>query len=163
VQAADEADEADRTPRFHCRDQGGFSPEVARTGRVVAARKRAVAVHARFADAPEAIETAEGVVQASPGDAILTGTIGERWPLGAARFAARYAPVPPTVAGRPGAYVSVPHDVAAVRMDRSFVVVLLDGRSRLHGRAGDWLIDYGDGGLGVVAADLFPALYELID
>jgi hypothetical protein len=138
------------------------SPEVRAAGNAVRARKRPVQVTARFAEAPVTVATLEGIVHASPGDAILRGTGGEQWPLPPDRFAARYAAVPPTVAGRPGTYASVPHEVTAVRMQHAFVVVLLDGKSQLHGGPGDWLLDYGDGTLGVVAAALFPQLYDVI-
>ena len=46
-------------------------------------------------------------------------------------------------------------------MERPFCVTLADGVSRLSGQPGDWLVDYGDGRMGVVAGDVFPATYEV--
>lgn len=42
-------------------------------------------------------------------------------------------------------------------------MLLADGTSRLHGAPGDWLIDYGDGTLGVVSAEIFAATYRIED
>jgi hypothetical protein len=43
-----------------------------------------------------------------------------------------------------------------------FDVLLIDGQSRLHGKRGDWLVDYGDGSLGVVSKSIFATTYEII-
>jgi len=40
--------------------------------------------------------------------------------------------------------------------------VLRDGISQLHGDRGDWLVDYGDGNLGIVAAEVFESMYEIV-
>jgi hypothetical protein len=50
----------------------------------------------------------------------------------------------------------------AVSMAETFEVLLADGISRLDGRADDWLVDYGDGSLGVVSPAIFAVTYELI-
>jgi hypothetical protein len=42
-------------------------------------------------------------------------------------------------------------------------VLLADGVSRLNGRPGDWLVDYGDGSLGVVSPAIFAVTYDLVD
>ena len=61
----------------------------------------------------------KGVVHARPGDAIVTGTAGEHWRVSRARFADKYRPVPPTVAGEAGRYVSLPNRIMAVPMSES--------------------------------------------
>jgi hypothetical protein len=33
----------------------------------------------------------------------------------------------------------------------------------LHGRAGDWLVDYGDGSLGIVSPAIFSTTYEIVN
>jgi hypothetical protein len=48
-------------------------------------------------------------------------------------------------------------------MDTPFKVVLADGVSHLTGRAGDWLVDYGDGSLGIVTQAIFATTYEILD
>ena len=109
------------------------------------------------------VQTSEGVVQALPGDAIITGIAGEHWRVSRARFAHKYQPVPPTVAGESGRYVSLPNRILALPMSEAFQVLLADGVSRLNGRAGDWLVDYGDGSLGIVSQPIFASTYEISD
>jgi hypothetical protein len=48
-------------------------------------------------------------------------------------------------------------------MEQPFEVMLADGVSRLTGHAGDWLIDYGDGSLGIVTQAIFATTYEILD
>ena len=47
-------------------------------------------------------------------------------------------------------------------MDEHFRVILSDGVSELTGRAGDWLVDYGDGSLGIVSPLVFGNTYEIV-
>jgi hypothetical protein len=47
-------------------------------------------------------------------------------------------------------------------LNEGFEVILADGASRLRGRAGDWLVDYGDGSLGIVSASIFDTTYEVV-
>jgi hypothetical protein len=63
--------------------------------------------------------------------------------------------------GSSGAYRRLPKRVLAVRMRGTFAVVLADGHSRLSGGVGDWLVDYGDGTLGVIADAIFITTYEI--
>jgi len=51
----------------------------------------------------------------------------------------------------------------AVPMPGAFEVLLADGVSRLTGQPGDWLVDYGDGSLGIVSQAIFAATYEIVD
>ena len=108
------------------------------------------------------VQTSEGVVHARPGDAIITGTAGERWRVSRARFPDKYRPVPPTVAGESGRYVSLPNRILTVPMTEAFEVLLADGISRLNGRAGEWLVDYGDGSLGIVSRAIFASTYKIL-
>lgn len=101
-------------------------------------------------------------MQAHPGDAIVTGVAGERWRVSRAHFAEKYRAIPPTADGQDGRYISLTNSIMAVPMPEAFEVLLADGVSRLHGQAGDWLIDYGDGSLGIVAPAIFATTYELI-
>jgi len=141
--------------------QGGFSSVVADLPGVVRARKRVLEVQVEFADSAMVVQTLEGPVTAGPGDAIITGIRGERWPVSSKRFALKYEPVPPLVAGQDGRYRTRSIIVHAVAMQEAFAVTLPDKSSRLEGRAGDWLVDYGDGSLGAVAAEIFAATYEV--
>lgn len=129
--------------------------------RSVRACKRPHAVHVRFADHACEVGTREGVVIATTGDAIVTGMFGEHWPVGRECFNGKYEAVSPLTAGSPGNYLSLPVEVVATQMRGPFEVVLADGKSRLQGQGGDWLVDHGDGNLGIVSAVIFAATYEV--
>lgn len=142
---------------FHSGDQAGPG-DLARS---VRACKRPHAVQVRFADHACEVGTREGVVTAATGDAIVTGMFGEHWPVGREYFNGKYEAVSPLTAGSPGNYLSLPVEVVATQMHGPFEVVLADGKSRLQGQAGDWLVDHGDGNLGIVSAVIFAATYEV--
>ncbi|HEY5101465.1 MAG TPA: PGDYG domain-containing protein [Steroidobacteraceae bacterium] len=143
--------------------QFGFSKTVSDNPRRIAARKLEREVQVRFAATPCTVQTPEGLVQAKPGDAILTGAAGETWRVSQARFAHKYRPIPPTLKGEAGRYLSLPNRILALRMQEPFEVLLVDGVSRLSGQTGDWLVDYGDGSLGIVSAAIFATTYETLD
>ncbi|MEP6548210.1 MAG: PGDYG domain-containing protein [Gammaproteobacteria bacterium] len=143
--------------------QRGYSSLISSDPRRVHARKLVHEIDVRFTLVECTVQTSEGLVHAAPGDAIITGTAGEHWRVSRARFADKYRPVPPTVAGQAGRYVSLPNLIMAVPMTQGFEVLLADGVSRLTGRPGEWLVDYGDGSLGIVSEDIFATTYEIVD
>jgi hypothetical protein len=142
--------------------QRGFSAVVADDPRRVEARKLEREVGVRFTPVSCIVQTSEGTVHAKPGDAILTGMADEHWRVSREHFAQKYRPVPPTAPGEPGRYVSLRNRVLAVPMSQKFEVLLADGISRLRGSANDWLVDYGDGSLGIVTAPIFAQTYEIL-
>ena len=147
---------------FRSTAQGGYSTAVSRHPDRVLARKRTREVQVQFAPAACTVQSPEGMVHARAGDAIVTGPTGDQWPVPREYFAEKYRAVPPTVDGQPGRYVSLPISIMAVPMSGEFEVLLRDGISRLQGHAGDWLVDYGDGSLGVVSQAIFPTTYEIV-
>jgi len=152
----------DSAPRlFRSSGQRGYLPEIAGDPRRVQARKFEREVQVRFVDEPCTIQTPEGAVRALPGDAILTGIAGEHWRVSRRHFADKYRPARTTQTGQPGSYLSLRNHILAVRMREPFEVLLADGDSRLHGHPGDWLVDYGDGSLGVVTDAIFQVTYEI--
>jgi PGDYG protein len=150
-------------PVYRSSGRRGFSDSVGGNPRHVLAQKFEHKVQVRFAADPCTVQTLEGHVLAKPGDAIITGIGGESWRVSRAHFVEKYRAIPPTVMGEPGTYVSLRYKILALRLDQSFDVWLSDGISCLNGRAGDWLVDYGDGSLGVVAANAFATTYEIIN
>jgi hypothetical protein len=150
-------------PLFHSSGQPGFSKVVSSDPRHIAALKFEREIRVRFAPAACTVHTPEGLVHAKAGDAIVTGTAGETWRVSQARFPHKYRPVPPVLAGEPGAYMSLRNRILALQMQEPFEVVLADGISHLTGRAGDWLVDYGDGSLGIVTQPIFATTYEILD
>ncbi len=151
-------------PRSVYRSSGrhGFSKDISGHPRRVEARKRELEVSVRFTPVDCTVATTEGTVFARPGDAILSGPAGEQWRVSRAHFADKYRPVAPTRPGEPGRYLSKPIRVLSVPMEGPFEVVLSDGESRLQGSGGDWLVDYGDGSLGVVSAEAFKRSYDIM-
>jgi hypothetical protein len=150
-------------PVFRSSGVNGFSTAITGSPRTIRARKLEHEVQVRFTRIPCSIQTNEGTVHAREGDAILTGIAGEHWRVSHTRFPHKYRPVPPTEAGEAGRYVSLPNEVLALPMERPFIVVLADQTSRLSGKTGDYLVDYGDGSLGIVAPSVFATTYEIID
>jgi hypothetical protein len=147
---------------FRSSGQRGYSDSLEADPRRVFARKLEREIQVQFTPIACTVQTPEGVVHARPGDAILTGTAGERWRVSRERFAEKYRPVPPTLGGEAGRYMSLPNRILALPMTDSFEVLLADGVSRLSGHAGDWLVDYGDGSLGIVSRAIFSTTYAII-
>jgi hypothetical protein len=153
---------AEAAALFRSSAQRGYSSAVSgHSGRVLA-RKLPREVNVQFTSTASTVETQEGMVHARPGDAIVTGSAGERWRVSRGHFAEKYRPVPPTVEGQAGRYINLPNSIMAVPMPRAFEVLLADGISRLRGQPGDWLVDYGDGSLGIVSQAIFPTTYEIV-
>jgi hypothetical protein len=150
------------TPVYRSSGQAGFASGVSADPRHVRACKVEHEVDVRFAPKKCTVETIEGKVHAQPGDAIITGAGGERWRVSRNHFDDKYRPKPPTRPGADGIYIALPSEILALRMSGSFDVWLADGISLLHGRAGDWLVDYGDGSLGIVAEAIFATTYDII-
>lgn len=153
---------AEPTSLFRSSGIRGFSAIVAEDPRHVEARKLELEVDVRFTPVSCIVQTHEGTVHAKPGDAILRGVADEQWRVSRERFADKYSPLPPTKDGESGRYLSKRYLVLALRMNAPFEVLLADGVSRLKGRAEDWLVDYGDGSLGIVAAASFARTYEIL-
>jgi hypothetical protein len=148
--------------KFRCSGKNGFSAEVSDHPQHVEARKLEREVDVRFTDAACIVRTPEGAVHAHPGDAILTGNGGHQWRVSQAKFAHKYRPIAPTAAGKSGRYISLPYRILALQVQEPFAVQLADGISALNGHPGDWLVDYGDGSLGIVAHDIFSTTYEIL-
>lgn len=140
----------------------GYSVVVSNDPRHVVARKLELEVQVQFTPTACTVQSLEGIVHAQPGDALLTGAAGEKWRVSKAHFAQKYRPAPATVAGQDGTYVSSPNRVLALQPPEPFEVLLADGKSTLQGRVGDWLVDYGDGSLGIVSQAIFPTTYEIV-
>jgi hypothetical protein len=149
-------------PIFRSSGRPGFSSLIQNDPQHVVARKLAREIQVRFAATDCHVQTSEGVVNARPGDAIITGISGEHWRVSSSHFSDKYEPVPPTKLGEAGTYRSLRYQVLALKLNEGFEVILADGASRLRGRAGDWLVDYGDGSLGIVSASIFDTTYELV-
>ncbi|MBS0377415.1 MAG: PGDYG domain-containing protein [Proteobacteria bacterium] len=125
-----------------------------------AAKDERVAVE--FADRAGELVSAVGVNRYSLGDALITGSTGDRWCVSRDRFDAKYDPVPPTARGGAGTYANRPVVVLAKRMSQPFTVARSAGGDLLRGAAGDWLVQYAPGDHGVVEQTRFARVYRLI-
>lgn len=137
-------------------------PNLATHPDAVRARKLPIAVQVKWMAQAGVCQTLEGPVAYQAGDPLLTGPGGESWPMAAARFAAAYRPLAPTVAGADGRYLKQPVAVHALRLDAPMEVAVGYRDDLLQAQPGDWLLQYGPGEYGVVAAEIFGATYELV-
>ena len=124
--------------------------------------KKELDVSVVFADAPGEVPSLEGPVRYAPGDAILTGIAGERWPIRRQRFEATYEAVPPTLRGHPGTYRKIPVVVVARQLDAPTNVTLRSGAGTLAAAAGDWLVTDPSGAQWVVRDDIFLQTYQAV-
>jgi hypothetical protein len=129
-------------------------------GDVLLARTRPIEVSVEIAKVRQPVPTAEGDVEARPGDAIVTGVLGERWPVSRGRFLRTYDATSGTSAGESGLYRKRVRPVRALQIHEPFQVVIDEGVRELIGQPGDWLLDYGSGDLGVVADEVFDLIYD---
>lgn len=120
-------------------------------------------VRVEFARQPGELQSLEGPNRYRAGDALVSGVTGTRWSVARERFDARYEPVAPTVAGQDGSYRARPIPVLARRMDHAFSAERSRGGDRLHGDAGDWLLQYGPGDYGVAGQERFARIYRRTD
>jgi len=134
-------------------------PDLTADPRALRVCKKPDPVRAEFAGADGVCDTLEGPVRYKAGDAILTGVRGERWPVERENFLASYEPVPPTRAGDDGNYRKAPSIAHALRLDQERGVPVGWQKDPLHGRPGDWLLQYADGTYGVVQDPIFRESY----
>jgi hypothetical protein len=120
-------------------------------------------VMVEFAPAAGTVESAVGINRYAVGDALITGTTGDRWCVSGDRFEAKYAAQAPTQTGRPGSYRNLPIPVRARRMPVPFCVRRSAGGDVLRGEAGDWLVQYAPGDHGIVAQDRFARVYRVLE
>lgn len=113
-----------------------------------------------FARAAGEILSREGPNRYATGDALVTGSTGDRWSVTRDRFDAKYLPVSPTLAGQDGRHRSRPVPVLAKPMGEAFCIARSAGGDLLRGHAGDWLLQYAPGDFGVVEAERFAKVYR---
>ena len=102
----------------------------------------------------------EGPNRYQAGDAVITGSTGTRWSVSRDRFAAKYEAVAPTAMGDDGHYTARPVPVLARQIAEAFTAERSAGGDRLHGKAGDWLLQYAPGDFGVAGQERFARIYR---
>lgn len=134
-------------------------PDLAADPRTIRVRKRPDPLQVEFASTAGVCKTLEGPVRYRAGDAILTGSQREQWPVRRDLFLASYEPVPPTGPGQSGTYRKLPSVTLALRLDDPVEVPVGWQDDPLLGRPGDWLLRYADGSHGIVQDAIFRASY----
>jgi hypothetical protein len=119
--------------------------------------KRPVPLAVRFADSDGTCETLEGPVRFRAGDAIVTGTLNEQWPVSRDRFDETYERV------AEGVYRKRPVIAYALLLKAPVNVRVGAQSDVIEGHPGDWLIQYDEGEYGVVDAEVFARVYERAD
>ena len=104
----------------------------------------------------------EGPNRYRAGDAIVTGSTGDRWSVSRDRFDTKYLPVTAIMNGQDGPHRARPIPVLAKQMPVSFVVARSAGGDMLRGNAQDWLLQYAPGDYGVVEDARFRRVYRRI-
>ena len=130
------------------------------------AARRAVkdeTVSVEFATQHGELLSAVGVNHFVPGDALITGSTGDRWCVSRDRFDAKYDPEAPATHGVAGVYRNRPVTVLAKQMGEPFSVARVTGGDSLRGETGDWLIQYAPGDHGIVERTRFERVYRLVD
>mgnify|MGYP002621756461 FL=1 len=128
------------------------NPDLSQSGFQTA--KKPIPLQFRYAETDETIETKEEPVGAKAGDAIMTGTEGEQWPIPAEKFKQTYDDLGDGTAAKK----NIP--VYAVEMNKPFQVKVSWSNDLLKGDPGDYLVQYGPGDYGVVGREIFGKTYE---
>jgi hypothetical protein len=118
--------------------------------------KRPADLAVQFASSDGTCDTLEGPVRYQSGDALITGTQGERWPVARARFDRTYERV------SDGVYRKRRIMAYALRVNEPLTVQVGAQCDPLSANAGDWLLQYDQDEYGVVDPHVFEQTYEVV-
>ncbi len=119
-------------------------------------------VMVQFADTAGELISREGPNRYRAGDALITGSTGDRWSVSRERFDAKYQPLPPLPHGTDGRYRSRPLPVLARQIAEPFTVARSAGGDLLRGVAQDWLLQYAPGDYGLIENARFQQVYRAL-
>lgn len=117
-------------------------------------------VDVAFARADGELVSREGPNRFVAGDALITGSTGDRWSVSRNRFDAKYLPAGGQAAGADGPYSARPVPVLARQMEEAFSLSRCAGGDVLEGKAHDWLLQYAPGDFGIVEDARFQTVYR---
>jgi hypothetical protein len=116
-----------------------------------------------FAAADGELMSLEGPNRYARGDALITGSTGDRWVVSRDRFDPKYVPAAAGLThGEPGAYRNLPAVLLAKQMHEPFSIARAAGSDVLRGEPGDWVMQYAPGDYGVVQAARFARVYRVV-
>ena len=119
-------------------------------------------VQVAFAKQTGELISLEGPNKYVIGDAIITGSTGDRWCVSRNRFDAKYEPLPLLKHGQDGAYRNKPVPVLAKQMQEPFSIARSTGGDVLHGKPQDWLMQYAPGDYGITENARFLKVYRVV-
>jgi hypothetical protein len=131
-----------------------------RHDRAAASYAKHESVQVVFALAEGRIASREGMNHYGAGDALVSGSGGDRWSVSRDRFDRRYQPLPPLAHGSDGAYRSLALPVLARQIPQAFTLRRSPTGDLLRGSAHDWLLQYAPGDWGIVEDAKFRRLYR---
>jgi len=117
-------------------------------------------VQVAFAKHDGELISREGQNRYRVGDALITGSTGDRWCVSRDRFDAKYEPVADLALGDDGTYRNKPIPVLARQMREPFSIARTAGGDVLRGSAQDWLMQYAPGDFGITADERFQQVYR---
>jgi hypothetical protein len=120
-------------------------------------------VDVTFAREVGSIASREGANHYAIGDALITGSNGDKWSVTRNRFDAKYDAVAPHKQGDDGQYRNKPIPVLAKQIHHAFAIRRIAGGDLLHGKANDWLMQYAPGDYGIVDKEKFMRVYRLVN
>lgn len=120
-------------------------------------------VQVEFAKQPGELISLEGPNKYAIGDALITGSGGERWCVSRDRFDAKYEPLSPLKHGEDGAYRNKPVPVLAKQMQGPFTIARSTGGDVLQGKPQDWLMQYAPGDYGITENARFQKVYREVN
>ncbi|MCX7147755.1 MAG: PGDYG domain-containing protein [Sulfuritalea sp.] len=119
-------------------------------------------VDVTFAETAGDLVSREGPNRFQAGDALITGSTGDRWSVSRDRFDAKYLPVAPVEPGEDGRYRAKPLPVLARQIGEAFTLARSSGGDVLHGKAQDWVLQYAPGDFGIIENARFQRVYRRI-
>lgn len=125
--------------------------------------KKPIPVMVEFAQQSGELKTLEGSVRYEAGDALMTGAVGEHWPISRSCFEATYDPIPPTRMGEKGNYMKKPTPIHARQAAEEERITLTEGKGILLAKVGDWIVTDPAGHQWVVADEIFSQTYQITE
>ena len=113
-----------------------------------------------FAGHDGVVQSREGPNRYCAGDALISGSTGDRWSVSRDRFDAKYQAVPMQVHGQDGRYRATAMPVLAKQMATPFTLARCAGGDLLNGMPRDWILQYAPGDYGVVENARFLRVYR---
>ena len=117
-------------------------------------------VEVTFATSAGELISREGPNRYAVGDALITGSTGDRWCVSRERFDTKYEPLSPGTHGTDGSYRNKPIPVLAKQMGEAFCIARSAGGDTLRGAPRDWLMQYGPGDFGITENTRFQQVYR---